>query len=136
MDKELKIANAKLIYEFLGKEYIHHTFENRTSWISARKNLKSRVYKSFDSYKDLKYHKSWDWLMSVVDKIELMGYNVSIASYHPNKKLHWCDISKTINDQTNESISIVTPIESNKKIKCVYLACIEFIHYIKKSSVV
>jgi hypothetical protein len=71
MNKEEIIAGSKLIFDFLGKEYAHWTFENRTSWISARKDLSRNVYKSFTDYEDLKYHTSMDWIFPVVEKIQL-----------------------------------------------------------------
>ena len=129
MNKTEIIANNKLIFDFLGKEYIHWTHENRTSWISARTNLNNNVYKSFNNYEDLKYYESWGWIMSVIDKIEKLGYNTEIAAYHSNEKLHWCCIHETILDITNDTINIVEPIESNDKIECVYLACVKFIEY-------
>ena len=136
MNIEQRVKNNKLIFDFLGPQYIDWTFENRTSWISARKNLKTRVYKAFDSLEDLKYHKSWDWLMSVVDKIESMGYNFCIASYGVEEKRYWCDINKSIDVKNSENVAVIDPIESNKKIKCVYLACLTFINYVNNSVIV
>lgn len=33
----------------------------------------------YEGWDELKFHFSWDWLMPVVEKIETMGYNVSIV---------------------------------------------------------
>jgi len=129
MNKEDIIINNKLIFDFMGKEYAHWTFENRTSWISARKNLKKNVYWSFDGYKDLKYHTSWSWLMSVLDKIEKLGFCTEIAAYHANEKLHWCAISVITNAELNDMHTIIPAIESDYKIECVYNACIKFIEW-------
>lgn len=133
MNKDEIKSNGKLIMDFMGKKYIQWTYENRTSWISARKSLDCNVYKAFDGYSELKYHRSWSWLMGVVEKIEKLGYNIEIASYHPNKKLHWCCIHESIIDGfSNDVMNIVDPIESDNKIECVYDACIEFIKYYNK----
>jgi len=126
--EEIKYGN-KLIFDFLGKEYLHWTFGTWTYWISVRTDLNKSNYKSADGYIDLKYHKSWRYIMSVIDKIESLGYNTEIASYHPNEKLHWCCIHKTKNDITNVTINIVDPIESNSKIEAVWTACIKFIEW-------
>lgn len=67
----------KIIMDFLGKEYIHWTFESRTSWISVRKTLDNNVYKAFDQYKDLKYHKSFSWIMPVFERIQYIADNQS-----------------------------------------------------------
>lgn len=69
MKKEEIIEGNKLMAEFMGKEFVHWTFESRTSWLSGRYNLKG-YFTSFTSYEELPYLTSWDWLMSVLDKIE------------------------------------------------------------------
>ena len=119
MNKEEIKAGNKLIFDFLGKEYAHWTFENRTSWISARTNLNRSVCKAFDGYEDLKYHKSWDWIMSVVEKIHSIDYtDVQIHS-------HIC----YINYRHGEYKADFHRWEGLPMVEMVYIAVITFIEW-------
>lgn len=74
--------------------------------------------------KKLKYHKSWDWLMPVVEKIEQSGCIVEI----------WLSLGKGCRIQrptaTQPSIAIVE--ESNSTIDAVYKACYQVIVYLNQ----
>ena len=109
MTNEEIIAGNKLIAEFMGgvldspqSKYYYFTEKGR--------------YET-----ELKYHSSWDWLMSVVEKIESLGY--------------WVEV-KTIKIGSRAAIGLynydVPPI-ANKftllKISAVWLACLEFIKW-------
>lgn len=110
----------KIIMDFLGKEYAHWTFENRTSWISARTDLNTNSFKHFEGYSKLKYHKSFSWIIPVVEKIESLGFTVDIA--HKS-----CLISGT-----NKNNFYSNPITSrNSKLEAVWLACVNFIYELK-----
>lgn len=97
----------KIIMDFLGKEYAHWTFESRTSWINARKNLNSYVFRSVNDYKDLRYRISWDWLMPVISKcIE--------------KEIWSSDYTNQLHDGLLE-----------QNIEQCWLACVNFIYELK-----
>tara|TARA_B110000211_G_C13839512_1_gene447244 strand:+ start:274 stop:588 length:315 start_codon:yes stop_codon:yes gene_type:complete len=55
------MKNNKLIAEFMGLV------------VSDSDNYTSELHTNVDV--DLKYHTSWDWLMPVVDKIEIEGFD-------------------------------------------------------------
>lgn len=67
---------------------------------------------------DLKFHTSWDWLMPVVEKIESLGYIVSLT----NKACHILMNGKTLFDKPMQFIS-------STKIEATYNAVIEFINW-------
>lgn len=71
---------------------------------------KEEVLDKSSSY--FKYHLSWEWLMPLVEKIESLGYTISIKRFTTR-------ILK--NKQTYLTISCDNKIEST------YLACIIFI---------
>jgi hypothetical protein len=97
-----KEDSNKLIAEFLGyvskeapanKEYHHNLASISTTW---RDRVIMENPDNFTDYFDLslaEYHKSWDWLMPVVEKIEGMGYEFGITtdcSYiHENESTGW-----------------------------------------------
>ena len=89
--------------------------------------------------KCLRYHSSWDWLMSVVNKIENIGSIVEIhGTRHALEKinLHSCRIHYSIfNTVTDKYVAdeIVLFRYNTKfnisKINCVYEAVVEFIKW-------
>jgi len=74
-----------------------------------------------ESNKELQYHTSWDWLMPVVEKINLLDdyrYTFLIASMD----------TQIVDDITNEVIVEVSCKHSvDELIKSVYEAVVEFI---------
>lgn len=58
------LEGNKLIAEFMGVKYNH--------------SLKQWHYSAGEWYEELKYDYSWDWLMPVVEKINTMGFTVTI----------------------------------------------------------
>jgi hypothetical protein len=100
MKTETKTDN-ELIAEFIGDQ---------------GQRLNDPKWKSGDELIYLKYHKSWDWLMPVVEKIETLKFSVMvIGKYtriqcpHPYKEFA-TDICET-------------------KIQSVYKAVVEFIKW-------
>ena len=63
----------------------------------------------------MNFHSSWNMLMDVVEKIESLGYRVTIVR-------HICRI-----DLTEESKLIIS--EDIKKIEAVYTVCFKFIQW-------
>lgn len=59
----------KLIGEFMNHPFI--------------KKWKRYNYKGEFPYKDLKYHSSWDWLMPVVEAIEMLHWNDRNNQFNP-----------------------------------------------------
>lgn len=80
MTKEEILEGNKLIAEFLGYVYVPYTAGHSgrpCGWIIKNYKLVDRkVPKLFlgRTTKDLLYHKSWDWLMPVVEKINFLDH--------------------------------------------------------------
>ena len=95
--------NNKLIAEFMGRElgYEYMVLE-KNKWIMP------------------KYHLSWDWLMSVVDKIEGLGFEVRIEG-----------ISCKINRILEKDSLIVSWVCGDKKgkIGLVHTSVLSFIEW-------
>lgn len=109
-NKEI-IEGNKLIAEFMN---ININFWNRKWFINT--------------YASLKYHSSWDCLMTVIEKIESLGFFTSITVLADNEKdgmqnlvdeRYYCGIDS--NDYWGDS-----------KINTVWFACVEFIKILKK----
>lgn len=86
--------NNKLMAEFLGNTETH--------------------IKNFGGIEKTKYHSDWNWLMSVVEKIESFEYLVEIRE-------NVCFIKTSEQDYFSEL--------ENTKIKAVYNACVKFIKW-------
>ena len=99
--------NNKLIAEFM--EYPKHKID----FVGKRLN--------FENSKHNTYHKDWNWLMQVVEKIESLGYRVTIVR-------HICRI-----DLTEESKLIIS--ENIKKIEAVYTVCFKFIQWYNQNKI-
>ncbi len=65
------IENNKLIAEFVGDKFI-------TEVERGYDYMKNCWHHSGNYYNKLEYHTSWDWLMSVVDKICSLGFEFTI----------------------------------------------------------
>lgn len=102
--------NNKLIAEFIGckaifkdkKEYQMVTHENMCYGAN-----------------ELQYHKDWNWLMEVVEKIESLDNNFIIEG---NKGF--------INIPQRKQVEV----RKETKIEAVYNACVEFIKWYNKQS--
>ena len=66
-----------------------------------------------------KYHKSWDWLMPVIDKIESLGYGTEL--YCSKRDGYFFSIGKY------GSTTALHDSQSESRIECVYNAVVEFI---------
>jgi hypothetical protein len=116
------IEDNKLIVEFMGCRILSYPPSKWTS-ITRHSELWCRgdALSPFYHYtgrssvaqirlKSLKYHESWDWLMTVVDKIDSLGFPVMI--YH---------------DQC--VIKSICTVHLSKRINSVYKAVVEFIKW-------
>ena len=102
--------NNKIIAKFMGAR------------LTKDLQIMYPVYGGDSSYvKDLKYHLDWNWLMEVVEKIESLGYRVTIVR-------HICRI-----DLTEESKLIIS--EDIKKIEAVYTICFKFIQWYNENKI-
>jgi len=72
------------------------------------------VFKNMSSA-SVKYHSSWDWLMPVVEKIEVMGISVEIDG-------NWCAV------QVGQNVP-QTAGSAESKIKATWMAIVNFIQW-------
>lgn len=132
MSKEEIEKGNKIIAEFMGLE-----FKEVYGWVSTGT-------RSFWFQKDdvklqhpidiLKYHKSWDWLMDVVEKIEETDCNVLIRNFvrydkKENKKENCLITHFHIDDDTDEEVTQLFVDRNNNKLMSVYNCCIKFINW-------
>ena len=110
--------NNKLIAEFMGlkPKNIFGYWGISKDHVSVNCKTEAEAFESF--CKSTKYHSDWNWLMQVVEKIEISGYYLQIDSIG-------CIISKN-------NIDLVT-VNSRTKIDAVYTACVEFINWYNKN---
>ena len=113
--------NNKLIAEFLVK--------NEGGLVKLEENIFSTIdeFEIPDDYltlKDLKYHKDWNWLMSVVEKIENLQDENNCAIYNVQIEQSFTEI---IDNHTSETI--IYDIDADSKIEAVYNIVIEFIKW-------
>lgn len=126
----------RLIAEFMGDSVIVEddgiAIISQTSfllWFSGVNRLEEHRKKC--------YHSSWDWLMPVVEKIELIdlsngqyGYTVHIEGWR-------CKVTDAFGDKKSNKIRTHIAIENNpvrgldisSKIEAVYIAVVEFIKW-------
>jgi hypothetical protein len=102
-EKEIEEGN-ELIDRFIGNE-------------SSESMLNSN-YKPLERY----YHRSYDWLMPVVEKIEHLGFNIKIQSINDEGLYNDCII-------TNQDDCFCRYFEICDKIEAVYKTIIEFIKW-------
>ena len=111
------IENNKLIAEFLGG--IKQPFEfPQFGYINSMGDWKDTF---FDN--QLKFHSNWNWLMSVVEKIENLQDENNCAIYNVQIEQSFTEI---IDNHTSETI---VEVDSNSKIEAVYQSCVEFIKW-------
>jgi len=115
--KTKKIINGnKLIAEFeYGKRY-NDSKDIEDCYVEEPTTSMITFY-----LEDAMYHKSWDWLMPVIEKIESLGYDVNIYSWGKG-------ISKSCSIQ---GISI--DVNNTNKLQAVYEAVVEFIKWYNKN---
>lgn len=117
------VESNKLMAKFLGYEYyLHSDIEKYPGWRkdkishSHKINLQGKVGKKqylCRNHKQLAFDTDWNWLMSVVEKIEktdkiVINGNNCILQY-------------------NSAFYVGADIKSLTKIQAVYSACLQFI---------
>lgn len=120
-DKLIK-ANARFA-EFMGAELYTPKYKG----FMALFNKYDKPVYIFDKHgtwtlKGLKYHLEWEWLMTIVTKIESLGYSVSIISYYTND-----DITHSVSFTHKDSNTPIVLIEQKNCFPAVYLACNDFV---------
>lgn len=122
MTQEQILEGNKLIAEFMGcdiktnKDGLIYMSPLECEWLKIPHNCGAI------NPNNLKYHTSWDWLMSVVEKIENLEvrYSVSIRE-------NSCDIHNVYVKDTNINIYRVEDLKI--KSKSTYEAVIDFIKW-------
>ena len=103
----------KLIAEFMDMQLTD------IGWYDSEGVL-SLGYTGDNTFDDLLFHTSWDWLMPVVGKIESLGYDVIING-------EWCNIHSV------ELEDDICDISIKGKINAVYIAVVEFIKWFNEN---
>ena len=138
MTKEEILEGNKLIAEFLGYIYVPYTAGHSGrphGWVLKNyKLIDKKTPKLFlgRTAKDLLYHKSWDWLMPCVEKIEHLKEDVySLGRIEINS--HHCRISSLCKNQPYIIVGCYKEspekVKTNSKLEAVYLAVITFIKW-------
>lgn len=125
------IGNNKIIALFMGWKkdesgfypIAQHQYDNKGYIIDGEKGF-------YQGDRPLHiYHKSWDWLMPVIDKIESLGFNFrmeskyEVTSDNESRILYMCDF-----DNKEHIINLAC---YTSKIDCVYGCIIKFIEWHK-----
>lgn len=122
------IENNKLIAEFMGAKYEINNSKLPINklWLPMHGICKYNTIE-LGSGKVLKYHSSWDWLMPVVQKINI------IDDYRFSIQIDTMDT--TILDGKNNAIIFKSDCKwnPNELINSVYEAIIEFIKWYNKN---
>lgn len=106
--------NNKLIAEFMDLEL----------------PLKISEYSTMISKTNGNYHKDWNWLMPVVEKIESLNYAVYLQTRstriesEDGKLMFWFFVGQSEDGK----------YEINSKIEAVYNTCVEFIKWYNKQN--
>lgn len=108
MTQEQIIEDNKLIAEFMGVDWKYRRITNYQS----------------------KYHKSYDWLIPVVEKIENLGYDYEITNNGIFDLDYYCVF---YHDYDNDPRRIYSDSSSKKSlIEVIYKATVKFIKYYNK----
>jgi len=105
------MENNKLIAEFMGLVYAPED-KKFNDWFT-----KEGTRVTFGSRIPLQYHKEWNWLMPVVERIESLGYDVIIR--------------KDSIEIMCENVRHIQCFNTNKHIT-IYQAVVEFINQYNK----
>lgn len=112
----LNTMENKLILDFLNTDINNDGTYELPQFGTIRPN---GDFKTSFTVEQTKFHKDWNWLMEVVDKIEDLGYRVCINGIS-------CTVSELLND--DPIISLVLG-DRKQKISLVHSAVVEFIKW-------
>ena len=108
-------TNNKLMAEFMGFQSTSlGWFDNEEHLINVEKD---------NTFDDLKFHKDWNWLMSVVEKIE---------NYNEYTNVFFAPEGCAIDCHIENGFSFSNDCDT--KIEAVYSVCIEFIKWYNQQS--
>ena len=108
-------TNNKLMAEFMGFQSTSlGWFDNEEHLINVEKD---------NTFDDLKFHKDWNWLMSVVEKIE---------NYNEYTNVFFAPEGCAIDCHIENGFSFSNDCDT--KIEAVYSVCVEFIKWYNKQS--
>ena len=125
--EEIK-EGSDLIVLFLNNEF-SYTFDSS--------NPSKGVYKQEDSIIPLnhwdwinkyQFHSSWDWLMPVVEKIELIDY-VSVYFSKTYLGIHKIEISLHNPNYKYQQVEKTVFIKDNNKLQATFKAVVQFIKW-------
>ena len=108
------VENNKMFAEFLGYCQPHPDYPTTTYWYK----------KDYQPLTILLFHSNWDWLMRVVEKIESLGYTVTIAGV-------MCKVTKVL-DLENSIVSYVLG-DKSRKLELIYTTMVEFVKWHNKN---
>ena len=119
------IENNKLIAEFLNWEFddLSETFETPFLKLVEPHAFGDEQFSCKLQDFELEFHSDWNWLMSVVEKIENLQDENNCAIYNVQIEQSFTEI---IDNHTSETI---VEVDSNSKIEAVYQSCVEFIKW-------
>lgn len=109
LTKEQIFEGNKLIAEFLGG-----SVDNKTFFYGKNKNYNDEIELKVYNINNAKFHSDWNWLMLVVEKIEVSSGNFVIC-------LNTCEINAGKFD--------CYLIEADSKIEAVWSSAVEFIKW-------
>ena len=117
------IENNKIIAEFMGyvkncsdKDFTFYTHpDGKGIIIRSHHDCDRFISHKLMEARGFIFHRSWDWLLEVVEKIESLGYRIEIVK-------HICRIYLS-----NKETIIIS--ENTPKIEAVNIACVEFIKW-------
>ena len=108
-------TNNKLMAEFMGFQSTSlGWFDNEEHLINVEKD---------NTFDDLKFHKDWNWLMAVVEKIE---------NYNEYTNVFFAPEGCAIDCHIENGFSFSNDCDT--KIEAVYSVCIEFIKWYNQQS--
>lgn len=117
--QEIKKGN-ELIADFMGLESFEDSRYGKLWTNPASDGIHAKT--AFD----LKYQKSWDWLMPVVEKIAKMKFRVKINSNHVD--------TSVIIQGVEDSESVLNIMYYSRPIEAVYTAAVQFIKWYNEQS--
>jgi hypothetical protein len=126
----MNTENNKLIAEFMGMECVHD-YKSSVIDVDGKQRRYDKAYQWHSSYyneEGLKYHKEWDWLMPVVEKIEDFQdgeIEDAMRCHLFNVTIEQCFV-EIINMETSETIS---EADGDNKMDATYQAVVGFIEW-------